>query len=140
MPTVPELIARTFHDLYQYLGSRDEGWALVVSPERKSDAAAYVRAVHAVGQVVTVLHVGDNWYKPGVLTVNLSVVLGGVELDYAESGTMEAPRMTARVHVAFVLPLLTPDTLPDWSKVVTRALSLSRARLDELVAGHPAER
>lgn len=140
MPTVPEFIAHTFHDLYQYLGSRDEGWALVVSPERKDDAAAYVRAVRAVGQVVTVLHIGDNWYKPGELTLNLSVASGDTEVDYAQGGTMEAPIMTARVHVAFVLPALTPDTLPDWSKVVTRALSLSRARLDGLAAGYPAER
>lgn len=137
MPTVPELIAHTFHDLYQYLGSRDEGWALVVSPERKDGEPPYVRAACAVGGggVVMVLHVRDDWYQPGELTVSLSIQAGREVVKLTDD-----PHVVACVRVGFVLPPLAPDTLPDWSKVVPRALSLSRARLDELAAGYPAER
>ena len=86
---------------------------------------AYVRAVRRLNDAVLVLYVGDNWYRSGELSLNLSVDRS----DDREPVTLPpmTPLMGAKAWYAIILPPL--DQPIDWAKVIEDGLAAMRDNL-----------
>ena len=109
---------------------RAKGWEIAgCQLSRVTAGVAHVRAVRHMDDMVFVLHVGDNWYKPGELSLNLSVD-GNDDRDSIMPPM--TPLMGAKAWYAIILPPL--DQPIDWAKVIEDGLAAMRDNL-KLVSG-----